>query len=206
MPEYLALGVFVEETCYRPKAIERVSTSTTALVGPTQQSPVGSAPKVVTSFAEFEQAYGGLEDLRIGGIETPNYLAHAVRAFFVEGGQRLCVVRVAGPDDDRPLTVEDYVGQDGPTETGLGALDEYDDVSIVVAPGASADEVLGRGVMLALVRHVERHRYRFAVLDSIRGQSVDAVRVLRREFDSSRAALYYPWVLIDNPLADRRRR
>lgn len=33
MPEYLAPGVFVEETSFRQKAIEGVSTSTTGFVG-----------------------------------------------------------------------------------------------------------------------------------------------------------------------------
>lgn len=32
MPEYLAPGVFVEETSFRQKSIEGVSTSTTALL------------------------------------------------------------------------------------------------------------------------------------------------------------------------------
>lgn len=201
MPEYQTPGVYVDETTFRPKTITGVSTATTAFVGPTPKGPVEGPPEPLTSFAEFERFYGGLETLRIAGGEARNYVAHAAQAFFAEGGRRLYVARVMVPDDGRPLTVEDYVGEDRPTRTGLAALDECGDASLIAAPGASADETLGRGVMQALVRHVEQHRHRFAVLDAIRGWSIDAVRQLRRDFDSSRAALYYPWVLVDDPLA-----
>ena len=37
MPEYLAPGVYVEETSYRAKSIEGVSTSTAGFVGPTRR-------------------------------------------------------------------------------------------------------------------------------------------------------------------------
>ena len=102
MPEYLAPGVYVEETSFRSKSIEGVSTSTTAFVGPTRKGPVagenGNAPlELLTSFGDFERIYGGLEDLSFG----TNYLAHAVRAYFNEGGSRLYVARVyqEGADD-----------------------------------------------------------------------------------------------------------
>ncbi len=206
MPEHVTPGVYLEETGFRPGTIEGATTSVTAFVGPAAKGPTEGPPGPLTSFAEFARVYGGPETLRIAGVETPNYVAHAARAFFAEGGRRLYVARIAPPDDGQPLTVEDYVGRDRPTRTGLAALDLCDDVSLVAAPGASADEALGHGVCNALVRHVEQHRHRFAVLDSVRGQSIDAVRRLRRDVDSSRAALYYPWVLADDPLAGRWRR
>lgn len=99
MPEYLAPGVYVEETSFRSKSIEGVGTSTTAFAGPTRKGPVGVTPPLLTSFGEFERIYGGLEDLDFGGPETvTNYLAHSVLAYFNEGGARLYVSRV----DTRP--------------------------------------------------------------------------------------------------------
>ena len=97
MPEYLAPGVFVEETSFRSKSIEGVSTSTTAFVGPTRSGPVGVIPELLTSFADFERTYGGLADLAYGGAGDPktNFIAHAVMAYFNEGGARLYVARVA---------------------------------------------------------------------------------------------------------------
>src|SRR5690606_24632344 len=102
MPEYLAPGVYVEETSFRAKSIEGASTSTTGFVGQTRKGPyfipgvAEETPELLTSFADFERIYGGLEDLSTG----PNYLAHAVRAYFDNGGSRLFVSRVFQPGDD----------------------------------------------------------------------------------------------------------
>jgi phage tail sheath protein FI len=90
MPEYLAPGVYVEETSYRSKSIEGVGTSTTAFVGPTLKGPAGITPGLITTFAEFERVYGGFGDIN----GQPNYIAHAVNAFFDNGGSRLYVSRV----------------------------------------------------------------------------------------------------------------
>jgi hypothetical protein len=106
MPEYLAPGVYVEETSFRAKSIEGVGTSTTAFVGPTRKGPVASTrrnadgdppspPELITSFGDFVRAYGGLQDLAIDGTPTTNFIAHAVLNFFNEGGVRLYVARVA---------------------------------------------------------------------------------------------------------------
>ena len=99
MPEYLAPGVFIEETSFRPKTIEGVSTSTTGFVGPTRFGPIEGEPPLLTSFGDFERIYGGLDRLDFGEGLTHNYLAHAVRAFFDEGGRRLYVARVFQGDE-----------------------------------------------------------------------------------------------------------
>jgi phage tail sheath protein FI len=95
MPEYLAPGVYVEETSFRAKTIEGVSTSTAAFVGPTRFGPLSGEPELVTSFAEFERIYAGLDQLEFtSGTKTHNFAAQAVRSFFEEGGRRLYVARV----------------------------------------------------------------------------------------------------------------
>lgn len=101
MPEYLAPGVFVEEVSFRAKSIEGVATSTTGFAGMTRYGPVRHPggpepvhPRLTTSFAEYERVFGGLESLQIGSDERINYMAHAARAFFLNGGQRLYVSRV----------------------------------------------------------------------------------------------------------------
>ena len=55
MPEYLAPGVYVEETSYRSKSIEGVSTTTTGFIGPTRYGPVNEDPEILTSLGEFER-------------------------------------------------------------------------------------------------------------------------------------------------------
>jgi len=101
MPEYLAPAVYVEETSFRAKSIAGVGTSTAAFVGMTARGPlrVTSAdptPPLLTSFSDFETYYGGTDNLSIGGNATANYLAHAARAFFNNGGGRLYVARLLG--------------------------------------------------------------------------------------------------------------
>lgn len=106
MPEYLAPGVYVEETSFRSKSIEGVGTSTTAFVGPTRRGPIATtrrdaagnppaSPEMLTSFNDFVRIYGGLDDLPLGGASNTNFVAHAVLNFFNEGGARLYVARVA---------------------------------------------------------------------------------------------------------------
>ncbi|WP_369184767.1 phage tail sheath family protein [Streptomyces sp. Y1] len=110
MPEYLTPGVYVEETSFRSRSIEGVPTSTFGMAGRTAYGPVPylangriltPGPSLVTSFTEYERAYGGLTL----GDGSPCYLALAARAFFANGGRRLYVSRVfsfvktAGPAD-----------------------------------------------------------------------------------------------------------
>lgn len=97
MPEYLAPGILVEELSSPPKPIEGVHTSTTGLVGPTRFGPVVGLPPIVTSLREFEQAYGNSRSLTYSSTVVQNYLWHAARAFFENGGNRLHVVRVFRP-------------------------------------------------------------------------------------------------------------
>jgi len=94
MPEYLAPGVYVEEVSYRSKSIEGVSTTTTGFVGPTRYGPVDLEPDVLTSLADFESTYGDGQPLKFTDVgQMTNFMWHAVRAFFEEGGKRLYVVR-----------------------------------------------------------------------------------------------------------------
>jgi phage tail sheath protein FI len=98
MPEYLAPGVYVEEVSFRAKSIEGVSTTTTGFVGPSRFGPIDLEPDVITSLGEFERIYGDQRKLEFdGGTTMHNYLWHAARAFFEEGGKRLYVSRVFRP-------------------------------------------------------------------------------------------------------------
>ena len=58
MPEYLAPGVYVEETSFRSKSIEGVSTTTTGFIGPARYGPVDQVPDIITSLSEFERVHG----------------------------------------------------------------------------------------------------------------------------------------------------
>ena len=62
-------------------------------------------PLLVTSFTEFERAFGGLDDVGTG-TDTRNYLAYAARAFFDNGGRRLYVSRVFPFSTDANGTID----------------------------------------------------------------------------------------------------
>jgi phage tail sheath protein FI len=104
MPEFVPPGVFVEETSFRSRSIEGVGTSTAAFLGPTRKGPASGGPRapeppeLLTSVQDFDRIYGGPVDLELSGGSVPNYVAHAVRGFFNEGGSRLYVCRVVVPE------------------------------------------------------------------------------------------------------------
>jgi phage tail sheath protein FI len=206
MPEYRIPGVYVEETSFRPRAIQGVATSTVGLVGPALDGPTDGVSEALTSFADFEQAFGGLGPLSFTDEPpSPNYLAHGVRAFFEEGGERCHVARVAGTDGARPRA-PDYEGEGTAQPSGLAALAAVDAIAVVAAPGCSAgylDDPGRQGDVLTtqshLVQHAERLRHRIALLDAPDGATVADVRAFRAHVDSSHAALYYPWVTISDP-------
>lgn len=90
MPTYLAPGVFVEETDSGARPIEGVGTAVAAFVGFAGQGPLNT-PTLVTSWPEYTKTFGEFVD---GG-----YLAHAVYAYFLNGGGTCYVVRVGGATD-----------------------------------------------------------------------------------------------------------
>jgi len=109
MPEYLAPGVYVEEVSFRSKSVEGVGTSTCGFVGPTRQGPYNITPELITSFGEYQRVYGGFSDLAFGGkSEHNNYMAHAARAFFDNGGRRLYVSRTYVPKEQDGVAVPGF--------------------------------------------------------------------------------------------------
>jgi uncharacterized protein len=98
MPEYLAPGVFVEEVSVRGKSIRGVSTTTTGFVGPTRFGPTRFEPHAITCLSEFERIYGDGRQLDFSDAgRMNNYLWHAARAFFAQGGRRLYISRAFLP-------------------------------------------------------------------------------------------------------------
>jgi uncharacterized protein len=122
-------------------------------------------------------------------------------------GREPQIALTGGSDGDRP-SGNDYRGQeldDGRRKSGLLALEDIPDVSIVAAPGYSAAEnaAFRQDVSNALWSHAERMKYRIAVLDSYEGASLNEVRAQKAQLDSSHAALYYPWVRVLDPVTQQ---
>lgn len=96
MAEYLSPGVYVEEFESGSKPMEGVGTSTAGFIGMAERGPVGGVPQLVTSPADFKRTYGGyLSENEFGEYR---FLAYAVDQFFMNGGSRAFITRVAPSD------------------------------------------------------------------------------------------------------------
>jgi uncharacterized protein len=114
-----------------------------------------------------------------------------------------------GADGDWPAAV-DYQPLIDPSapKSGLTALEDITNISIVAAPGSTHNagsdptQPLYQQALQTtfnLITHCEKMAYRIAVLDSPDNYSVSQIQAWRGQFDSSYAALYYPWVQIVDP-------
>ena len=190
MPEYLSPGVYVEENACRARSIEAAPTDLTLFVGVLPGDP-DPAPRVVSSWQAFVEAWGASSRIDLAGVASPNYLAYAAHAYFANGGRKLCVAPVRGASGE-PRT-DDYAA-------ALASSLAFSDVSLVHAPGAST-WAQREAIEDALVAHVEREPGRFLILDPPAAQGPAQVRAQRARLDTSHAALYYPWVIANDALA-----
>ncbi len=91
VPTYLSPGVYMEEVSSGSKPIEGVGTAVAAFVGFAEQGPANE-PILVTNWTQFVNNFGSFID--------GSYLAHAVYAYFLNGGGAAYVVRVGADDGD----------------------------------------------------------------------------------------------------------
>lgn len=109
-------------------------------------------------------------------------------------------------------TTQDFQGQ--VTErTGVEGLEVLDDVTMVLvpdlmatAPGQELDLDQIKAVQTMMIAHCERLGDRVAVLDAPPNMSPQAIKKWRMDttgYDSSYAALYYPWITIMDPATNQ---
>jgi phage tail sheath protein FI len=104
-----------------------------------------------------------------------------------------------GNDSLATLTDAVYVGDDNvdpEKRTGLFTFNNVDEISIVAVPGRTNPVI-----QAALIDHCELNRFRFAVLDGPPppDDALADVQDQRQQFDTKYAAIYHPWLLIDDP-------
>jgi uncharacterized protein len=116
------------------------------------------------------------------------------------------LVRMSGGTDGEAPGATDYAGETDLQKgsTGLGSLEDIDDVSIVMTPAATdipddSDGSEHLGVVLEMQKHCRKMRYRMGLVDSRLGMSISEVREFRSSLSDDRLALYYPWVVISDP-------
>jgi phage tail sheath protein FI len=95
---------------------------------------------------------------------------------------------------------------------GINGLAVAQDVTIVVVPDlitaatkadGSVDLGLWKAVQTSLISHCELHGNRMAILDSPPGMTPQQIKEWRSDvamYDSGYAALYYPWIKVENPI------
>ena len=191
MPVYLSPGVYVEEVRGTPP-IAGVGTSTAAFIGVVDstapfQMPLKAGsdtdrfilaaedtPILVTSVEQFQKNFG---DFQTGN----RILAHAVFGFFLNGGTRCYVVRVAAMAS---------IGD------ALAELEKIDEIAIVAAPGGRAE-----ATQESIIDHCELLQDRVAVLDGQITTTIDVPSIQGATRDSDYAALYFPQLeVIDQTL------
>ena len=189
MPVYLAPGVYVEEVPGTPPIVG-VGTSPAAFIGEVDtaapfQMPLkpGSATDrftvavvntaiLITSFEQFKSAFGTFQP-------GNSVLAHAVYGFFLNGGSRCWVIRVAD------LTSATDVSN------ALLQIAKIDEVAIVASPGA-----LDAAVQATLLDHCEGLQDRFAIIDGQVTTTITQSAIQGTVRDSDYAALYFPQIQV----------
>jgi hypothetical protein len=118
------------------------------------------------------------------------------------GFDGLDVEMTGGNDGAAPLP-SDFIGVDnGPGErTGMQALIDETDISIIGAPG-----ITDQDTQVALIDQCETLKYRFAILDPAPTSSggpptMTSIQAQRSLYDTEYAAIYFPRVVVTDPLS-----
>lgn len=100
------------------------------------------------------------------------------------------------------VTVKDYEG-DVSKRQGIGGLEPLSDVTMICVPDLMASYQAGeldlkgvQAVQQSIITYCERMKYCFAILDTPPNLMPQEAKQWRLEvnYDSSRAAMYYPWI------------
>lgn len=109
------------------------------------------------------------------------------------------VVMSGGSDGtSNGLTATEYIGTDNGAgnRTGIKAFLDNSVVSIMAVPG-----ITDPNVQMTLIAHCENLTSRFAILDLPRDcTKIDEITTIRNMFDSQYAAMYHPWLEVNDPL------
>ncbi|HEY0078512.1 MAG TPA: phage tail sheath C-terminal domain-containing protein [Pyrinomonadaceae bacterium] len=113
------------------------------------------------------------------------------------------VLGTGGSDGSGAPSDFDYKGTDGGPgkRRGIKALEDIDQISIIAAPGQTSQVVQG-----ALIEQCERLKDRFAILDPRPkagnvAPDMNDIQSQRSLYDTKYAAIYYPRIMVSDPLS-----
>ena len=218
MPNYQTPGVYVEEVESGSKPIEAGATNIVGFLGIAEKGPVNEAT-LVTNWTQYTKLFGGMHN---GG-----WLGHAVYQFFQNGGSKCYINNLAEPvktkQAEEPKEGENkakeekkasldtseiknpdnisklIIGADKGLgqKSGLYLFDEIQDIAIIAAPG-----VTDPAAQDAILSHCEKHRFRFAVLDSPETLT-GGIDSMPKPRDSMMGAYYFPWISMYDTVQDK---
>jgi phage tail sheath protein FI len=174
-------GISIPETPSITHSITGVPTLVsflgTAAQGPTDQAIL------VTSWADFQNQFGGFD---------PNsYLGYAISHFFANAGQQAYVVRLTDSNDGNAAAKSEQI------KTGLQALDAVPAANLLAVPGETDPATI------AQLQAYCAGRRAFLIVDSAADTTVAK---LQNGLDSSmtganamNSAFYFPWVIAIDP-------
>jgi hypothetical protein len=148
MVELLHPGVYVQEVPSAVRPIQGVSTSTAAFIGIAAKGPIPGTilpngrmaqPVLVTSFTDYQRQFGG--------FRLDSFLSYAVQSFFLNGGQRLYIVRVAlttavSPPSSPPSQLALHAASPAAFALHVSALTEGiwgNSISLAIRPSSNPD-------------------------------------------------------------------
>ena len=166
---------------------------------------IGGPPRVEDRRPEGESWYVRVQDLG-ANTESIRLGPETLVDVLPNGRTRPARLALEGGDDSvATITDDTYIGTDDVNpelRTGLYTFVNVDDVSILGVPGRTSPALQG-----AMIDFCETSRYCFAVLDgpvpnqvwNSSNDSLADVQQQRQQFDTKYAALYHPWLLIEDP-------
>lgn len=214
-------GVYIEEKSAFASSVVPVATAVPVFLGYTQKAARGSktlknVPTKISSFAEFEQFFGGSpkvkfniaeDDTRVTGyrldVDQPSkFLLHSAVKFFYSNGGGDCYILSVG-DYSAGVNAKDF--NDEATGAGLPQLLKYNEPTLLAIPEAillTNDEC--SSLQQAMLLHCGfATKNRFAILDVYNGDKdrtydeSDVINRFREGVGSNFlqwGAAYYPFV------------
>ena len=198
MAEYLSPGVYVQEVPTGGHPIDGVNTSatggttsSTVFIDIFRQGPLNKAVQV-TSFAEFERAFGGLDARSEAGF--------AIQQYYLNGGRIAWVVRI---DDNGGA--EAFVG-DAATQTGMYALEGIapNIFNIMCLPAAANLDRNGFTTVISAAEKYCSEKRAFLIVDI--PSTIDTKDKMLSWMETNdclrhrNAAIYFPRLEIPDPL------
>lgn len=187
-----APGVF-KEVLHEPPA-DSLLTGVPAFLGfatPKNGNRGLASAQAVRSLAQWSQYRSGFAPPPNG---VPDCMDYAIRGFFENEG-RCCYVLLLPDGGDRETTL----GQ------GLALLAPLQEIDLICAPGIMAETDPTRLTRLQnlILEECDRAGDRFAILDGVKDAKEQEVLEQQRRLAGCNGALYYPWIRVSDPGAQR---